>query len=41
MSSTPKVPAKPSDTALPAGKGDVPTAAEIENGRASSAHRGE
>jgi hypothetical protein len=37
----PKVPAKPSDAALPAGNGDVPTAAEIENGRASGAHRGE
>jgi len=37
----PKVPGKPSDASLPAGKGDVPTAAEIENGRGSSAHRGE
>jgi hypothetical protein len=37
----PKVPAKPSDAALPAGKGDVPTPAEIENGRASGAHVGE
>jgi hypothetical protein len=37
----PKVPAKPSDASLPAGKGEVPTAAELENGRGSSAHRGE
>ncbi|MGH2922685.1 MAG: M23 family metallopeptidase, partial [Solirubrobacterales bacterium] len=38
----PKVPAKPSDAALPAGKGDVPTAAERElDGRGSAAHIGE
>ncbi len=37
----PKVPAKPSDAALPAGKGDVPTPAEIEADRGSGAHRGE
>ena len=37
----PKVPVKPSDAALPAGKGDVPTAAEIEADRGSGAHRGE
>jgi Transglycosylase SLT domain len=35
----PKVPAKPSDASLPAGKGDVPTPAEVERG--SAAHRGE
>ena len=35
----PEVPSKPSDAALPAGKGDVPTPAEIERG--SDAHRGE
>ena len=37
----PKVPAKPSDAALPAGKGDVPTPAEIEADRGSAAHIGE
>jgi hypothetical protein len=38
----PKVPAKPSEASLPAGKGDKPTAAELElDGRGSSAHRGE
>ena len=37
----PKVPVKPSDAALPAGNGEVPTAAEIEADRGSSAHRGE
>ena len=37
----PKVPVKPSKAALPAGKGEVPTAAEIEADRGSGAHRGE
>jgi murein DD-endopeptidase MepM/ murein hydrolase activator NlpD len=38
----PEVPRKPSKAALPAGKGEVPTAAEIENERQSSdAHVGE
>jgi len=37
----PEVPVKPSDAALPAGKGDVPTAAEVEADRGSGAHRGE
>ncbi|MBM3666265.1 MAG: hypothetical protein FJW90_02080 [Actinobacteria bacterium] len=37
----PEVPAKVSDAALPAGKRDIPTPAEIENDRGSGAHRGE
>jgi hypothetical protein len=37
----PEVPTKPSDAALPAGKGEVPTAAEQGLDRGSSAHRGE
>jgi murein DD-endopeptidase MepM/ murein hydrolase activator NlpD len=38
----PEVPRKTSDAALPAGKGEVPTPAEVENERRSSdAHQGE
>jgi hypothetical protein len=37
----PEVPSKVSDAALPAGKGDIPTPAELEIERASGAHRGE
>ncbi|MCE3266492.1 MAG: peptidoglycan DD-metalloendopeptidase family protein [Solirubrobacterales bacterium] len=37
----PEVPAKPSDASLPAGKGQKPTAAELDLQRGSDAHRGE
>jgi hypothetical protein len=37
----PEVPAKPSDASLPAGKGEKPTAAELDLQRGSDAHRGE